>query len=82
MPVSPSPLPDGRSQQKRELYLEALRHDPTLSMVYANVASLLKTPGETVVLPDGRTLSQRGLYLEALRHDPANSLAYNDLASC
>jgi predicted RNase H-like HicB family nuclease len=66
---------------KRELYLEAIRHDATYSRAYINLANCLAA-GESVTLPDGRAMNKRELYLEAIRHDATYSAAYINLANC
>jgi hypothetical protein len=60
---------------KRELYLEAIRHDGTYSEAYHSLATCLRA-GESVTLPDGRAMDKRELYLEAIRHDGTYSAAY------
>jgi hypothetical protein len=42
---------------KRELYLEALRHDPRLAAAYHNLGLTL-APGERVTLPDSRVMGK------------------------
>jgi hypothetical protein len=55
---------------KRELFLEAIRHDGTYSLAYYNLATCLAA-GESITLPDGRTRHYLALlYLTAEQCTP------------
>lgn len=72
-------LPDGQVFTKQKLYLEALRHDPTMATAYFNLGAGLE-PEQTVTLVDGRTLCEQECYVEALRYQPNLGDAYYNLA--
>jgi len=59
-------LPDGRVFDKRGLYLEVLKHNPSNSSALNNLEHTLNAT-EQITLPDGRVFEQRGLYFEAYK---------------
>src|SRR5437667_9053923 len=59
-------LPDGRSMDDRELYLESLRYKAADTNAYVNLANILSS-SEHVTLPDGRSRGEHDWYLETLR---------------
>ena len=67
-------LPDGRTLNKHQLYLEALRCNPTDAVIYCNLASTLSAHA-TATLCNGRTFKKWQLYLEAVCHSPQHQRA-------
>jgi hypothetical protein len=64
-------LERGRVMSKRQLQLEAIRHEPWDGEHYYALGSGL-SPRETVVLHDGRTFTQRQLFMEAATLEPGS----------
>ena len=54
---------------KKQLYLEAIKLDPTDASAYLNLSSVLNY-GDTVTLPDGTEMNSHQLLLKAIDLDP------------
>lgn len=65
----------GRSFVRSELFLEAIRLQPSNPAFYYNLSSVMMST-TAVELFDGRRLGCKGLLFEALRHCPDFSFAY------
>ncbi len=60
-------LSDGRAMTQQQLYLEAIRCDPTCVYAYSNLALTL-SDDESVTLSDGRAMNKCQLSSEAIGH--------------
>jgi tetratricopeptide (TPR) repeat protein len=78
LPAKTITLHDGRTLTKKQLYLEAIKYNPSYSKAYNNLATCLSW-NESIELPDGRTLTGIQLYLEAIKYDPSFLTAYKNL---
>ena len=68
-------LPNGRTLDKQDLILEALRCNPNDSYLYQDLADTMPEWDTRIALPDGRVLDSSGLLLNAVRCDPSNRVA-------
>ena len=71
-------LRDARKFTEQELYMESLRHDPTISDAYFRLGVMLES-GQTISL-FGATRTGKDLYVLSLAKDPKKAPAYFNLA--
>ena len=62
-------LRNGRRYRASDLFIQAIRCDPTNTLAFSNLAALTP-PGSKVTLADGRTLTGKQLLAAALAIDP------------
>mmetsp|Transcript_107347 Transcript_107347/g.303497 ORF Transcript_107347/g.303497 Transcript_107347/m.303497 type:complete len:1194 (+) Transcript_107347:53-3634(+) len=69
----------GCEYNQKELYLKAVRLDPTFAAAYSDLGCILSMEGGRAVLLEGREYTEEALYVRAIELDPQLVLAYENL---